>query len=123
MKTIFRFLGLSLVVAAGAVAGFGQTPAPTPDPVCADVDGQNALYTPFTELYNKKTTADIDKAIELGKSFLEKFGACESVKEQVAFVKGWVPKLEKRKGDVAIAARYKRFDDAVTAKNWDEAFA
>ena len=124
MKTIFRFLSLALVVAAGAVAGFGQTPAATPDPVCADVDGQNAIYTPFTQIYNKKpyTVADADKAIELGKSFLEKFGNCEPVKEQVDFVKAWVPKLEKRKVDLVVGEKYKRFNDAVNSKNWDVAF-
>ncbi|HKX84297.1 MAG TPA: hypothetical protein VJL58_08760, partial [Pyrinomonadaceae bacterium] len=118
MKTIFRFLSLALVVSFGAVAGFAQDQ-------CADVDGQNAIYTPFTEVYNKKpyTIADTDKAIELGKSFLEKFGSCESVKDQVTFVKGWVPKLEERKGRLVTGAKYDRFDNGVKAKNYDEAFA
>jgi hypothetical protein len=125
MKTIFRFFSLAVVVAAGAVVGFAQTTAPTPDPGCADVDGQNAIYTPFTETYNKKpyTIADTQKAMELGKSFLEKFGSCEPVKEQLDFVKQWIPKLEKRKADLTTGAKYDRFDKAVQGKNYDEAFA
>ncbi len=118
MKTIFRLSSLALVVAAGAVAGFAQDQ-------CADVDGQNALYTPFTEVYNKKpyTVADTKKAIELGKSFLEKFGTCESVKPQVDFIQPWIPRLEKRVTELVVGAKYERFDKAVQAKNYDEAFA
>lgn len=118
MKTIFRFLSLMLVVTAGAVAGFAQDQ-------CADVDGQNAIYTPFTETYNKKpyTAAETAKAIEHGKSFLEKFGSCESVKPQVDFIKGQLPRLEKRKSDLEKAAKYERFDNGVKAKNYDEVFA
>ena len=128
MKTIFRFLSLALVVAAGAVAGFGQTPAATPDPACADVDGQNALYQPFLDNYTKKSVdqATVDalgKAVESGKSFLEKYGACESVKPQVDFVKPWVPKLEKRIAEIKLAMKFDRFDKAIQAKNYDETFA
>ena len=83
MKTIFRFLNTGVmtvaILAVGAVTGFGQD-------ACADVDGQNALYTKFTENFQKKTSADIKVAMDSGKGFLEKFGECASVKEQADYI-------------------------------------
>src|SRR5688572_31869588 len=91
MKTIFRFLNAGAltvaILAVGAVTGFGQE-------ACADVDGQNALYTKFTENFQKKTSAELRIAMDSGKGFLEKYGACESVKEQADYIRPWVPKLE-----------------------------
>ena len=58
MKTIFRFLSTgaltAAIVAAAATVGFGQDAAATPSPSCADIDGHNALYTKFTEVYAKE---------------------------------------------------------------------
>lgn len=126
MKTIFRFLnGAALTVAilaVGAVAGFGQE-------VCADVDGQNALYTGFTANFQKvkyAEIADIRKAADSAKQFLEKYGACEPVKEQSDYMRPWVPKLEERIKNLEEAEilnkLYVRFDNAIKTDNAAELY-
>lgn len=120
MKTIFRFLGLGLVSTAVAAAG---TTASYAQDVCADVDGQTAAYTKFTDLYPKKAVADQKAAIEAGKQFLEKYGACETLKVQNDYLKDAVPKMEaqvkKVEEGAASSALFKRFDDAVISDNAD----
>jgi hypothetical protein len=124
MKTIFRFLNgaalIAAIIAVGAVAGFGQAE-------CADVDGQNALYTTFTANFQKKTIAEKKAAADAGKQFLEKYGACEPVKEQADYVRPWVPKLEQQIKDMEIAAdmkaKFGRFDSAITTDNSTELYA
>lgn len=124
MKTIFRFAGTGAltvaILAVGAVSGFGQD-------VCADVDGQNALYTKFTENFQKKTSADLRIALDSAKGFLEKYGECTSVKEQADYMKPWVPKLEenvKRVGEAEVLGPlYTRFDNAIKADNAAEVYS
>src|SRR5688500_7851704 len=92
MKTIFRSLSMAAVVAVVAVTGaFAQN-------VCDDLDGATAKYDAFIAGYNKNKIEDLPTlktALASGKEFLEKWGACESWKDQVAFVKPWVPRVEK----------------------------
>ena len=124
MKTIFRFLNAVAmtvaVLAVGAVAGFAQDQ-------CADVDGQNASYTKFTAVYNKRTVADMETALSSGKEFLEKYGTCESVKEQADFVRPHVQRIEKElplaRNREKLAPLFKRFDAAIVADNGDEIYA
>lgn len=121
MKTIFRFLSLAVVFAGlGASAAFAQD-------ACADVDGQTALYTKVTETYNKTTIPERKIAVETGKQFLEKYGACTTLKEQIDFVKAQVPASEKwiaakETGD-ANKALFAKYDGGVQAKNYDNAYA
>ncbi len=107
-------------MAAGTTAGFAQD-------ACADADGQAAVYTKFTDLYPKRSIPDRKAAIEAGKQFLEKYGSCESVAEQAKYIKENIPAMEKRLKDAEIAAErsaiLSRFDAAIPAKNWDEAYA
>ncbi|CAN5440275.1 hypothetical protein BH18ACI3_BH18ACI3_17030 [soil metagenome] len=124
MKTIFRFLGLGLVstavAAAGTTAGYAQDP-------CADVDGQTAVYTKFTEAFPKTTIADRKVAIEAGKQFIEKYGSCETVKEQSDYLKAAVPKLEElvvQEGNrIKTASMFARFDSGINSDNADEIYA
>jgi len=127
MKTIFRFLNtgalLVAILALGAVAGFGQEP-------CADVDGQNAQYTVFTANFQKTKVAelpDIKKAADAGKAFLEKYGACEPVKEQADYIRPWVPKLEERikllEKKAIMDPLFLRFDNAIKTDNAPELYA
>src|SRR5829696_10081031 len=89
MKTIFRFLSLAAVFAGlGASAAFAQD-------ACADVDGQTAIYTKITADYQAKTVEGKKNALAAGKEFLEKYGACEALKDQLDFVKPQVARLEK----------------------------
>ena len=124
MKTIFRFLSLAVLaagfIAAGNTTGFAQD-------ACADVDGQTALYTKFTGVYGKNDEASLRTAVDSGKQFLEKYGACEPVKEQADYLKKAVPALEKQLSDVVDRANVskilKSFDDAVKAEKYDDAYA
>lgn len=128
MKTIFRFSGLAVLVAA--FGGFAATAAFAQDP-CADADGQAALYTKFTELYPKTDLASRKEAVSTAKQFLEKYGACEPVKEQNDYFKTAIPAIEKLIKDEEarneLKALFARFDAAVsqqpTTTKPDEVFA
>jgi hypothetical protein len=103
---------------AAIVAGIAVTGAFAQN-VCDDLDTPTARYETFTNNYQKNTEAELTSAIAAGKEFLEKWGACESWKEQVAFVKPWVPKLEERLARIKEGPMWKAFDDAVNADNID----
>lgn len=137
MKTIFRFAGsgmlLAAVIALGSMVTFAQDAAATPSPACADVDGQTAVYTKFTGIYNKKDVAEMKNALATGKEFLEKYGACETLKEQTDFVKPHVARLEKAipaaEKQATFGPLFTRFDAGIgtetgpNAKSPDEVYA
>ena len=127
MKTIFRFLNAGAltvaILAFGAVAGFGQDN-------CGDVDGQNALYTDFTANFQKTKAADladIKKAANSAKAFLEKYGTCDTVKEQADYMRPLVPKLEERikriEYSIVMDPLFVRFDNAIKTDNAAEVYA
>ena len=130
MKTINRFLSTGVLMAAflaiGSLTGFGQDAAAA-NPNCADIDGHNAVYTTFTGIYNKKAVADMEKALSIGKEYLEKWGSCEGFKEQVDFVRPHVQRIEKALPTLRRAQEmgpmFKRFDAGITADNGDEIYA
>lgn len=106
-------MSMAAVVAVVAVTGaFAQN-------VCDDLDAATAKYDAFIAGYQKKTEAELVTTIAAGKEFLEKWGACESWKEQVAFVKPWVPRLEVTLGQVKDGPMFEAFDKAVVADNID----
>lgn len=113
------------MVLALVLAGIAVTGAMAQDDACADIDGATSVYNKFIENYNKKPPAVADKqsAIDAGKQFLEKWGACESWKEQVAFVRPWIKKLGTQIDEIKLNEQYKAFDTAMQAKNWDGVFA
>jgi hypothetical protein len=123
MKTIFRHLNTGLLLAAvlalGAVAGFAQDP-------CADTAGIAALDAKFRENYDK----DLAKrkiAVEAGKQYIEKYAACAPSKEFVDYLNSYLPGMEKAIKDeeekVAMASVLKKFNDGLTAKNWNDVYA
>ncbi|HKP68289.1 MAG TPA: hypothetical protein VJV05_03330 [Pyrinomonadaceae bacterium] len=124
MKTIFRFMGTGVMaaalMAAAATLTFGQDPPVS----CADVDGHNALYTKFTEVYAKKTVPEMESALTTGKEYLEKYGSCEAFKEQVDFVKPHVARIEKAlpaaKEGAALKPHFDKFDAGLKAGNADD---
>ncbi|MEO5858108.1 MAG: hypothetical protein ABIR33_04080 [Pyrinomonadaceae bacterium] len=123
MRTIFRSLSMAAIVAGIAVSGaFAQN-------VCDDLDGATAKYDGFLKTYastDVKQLPAIKASLADGKEFLEKWGACESWKEQVAFVKPWVPRVEKKVVDmdkfVQLQPKFDRFDAAIKADNIDEIY-
>lgn len=124
MKTIFRFLSLGALltafIAAGTTASYAQE-------ACADVDGQTALYTKFTASYAKKTAAELKPALATGKEFLEKYGACETLKDQIAFVQPQVQRIEKLIPELEKAEKltplFARYDAGIKSDNADEVYA
>lgn len=113
MKSIFRSLSMVAFVVAVAVTGsYAQT-------ACDDLDTPTAKYTTFTENYQKNDIPALESAVAAGKEFLEKWGDCEGWKEQVAFVKPWVPRIEKKIEDLKFAPTFEAFDKAVIADDID----
>jgi len=124
MKTIFRISGLAVLTAAfvgvGATATFAQDN-------CADADGQAATYAKFTELYPKTDLPTREEALSTAKSFVEKYGACEPVKEQNDYFKKAIPAMEaaiaKIKEAQWLKERFDRFDAGIKANNADDVYA
>lgn len=118
MKTIIRFFSMLALVGGIAVTGaLAQN-------VCDDLDTPTAQYNKFLELYNKKpfNVTEAQDAVNTGKAFLEKFGACEAWKDQVAFVKPHVTRLEGAVERAKFAVNFENFDKAVNADNTDEIY-
>lgn len=121
MKTIFRSLGMGvLLTGVMAVGAYAQEPA-----ACAETgaaDAQAALQDKIRESYAK----DKKTAIDAGKQLLEKYGSCAFSAEFVAWLNPQLPKWEASIKDAEVAAVrsaiLKRFDAAIPAKNWDEAY-
>jgi len=124
MKTIFKSFGLgallTALLAVGGISAFGQDQ-------CADVDTMNATYQAVLDNYKSADPATFQKAVDSGKQFLEKWGACDVAKQNADWIKGNMPKWEaKLKGLQVDAVRgpiLKRFDTAIQGSNWDEAYA
>lgn len=124
MNKIFRLSGLAIFSLAVLIFSTGQTFAQDP---CADADAQTALYTKFTGLYSKTDMDSRREAISTAKQFLEKYGACDGLKEQNDYFKTAIPALEKsvKASDDAAAmkALFTRYDAAVNSDNAGEIFA
>jgi len=119
MKTIFRTFGLGAVLTAlfavGGISAFGQSDN------CADVDGMNANYQAVLDNYKSADT--LQKAVDAGKQFLEKYGSCDVAKQNADWIKGKMPGWEATLKNAPKVAALKKFDASIQAKNWDDAYA
>ena len=125
MKTIFRVLTLGFLMSAVPAASvFAQD-------VCAEVEAQQALYKQFTDNIPsntaKKTIDERKVAIQAGKQYVEKYGACKDSEQIVSYLKTNLPAMEKAINDEqakqATGALYTRFDKAIDAANTTEIFS
>jgi hypothetical protein len=121
MKTIFRVLMLGMMMTTtSAVSVFAQD-------VCAEVEAKQALYKQFTDNFADKTIEKRQTAVDAGKQYLGKYGACADDKAIVDYLNANIPAMEKRiegeKKGVAKTALYKRFDDSVTASRTADIFS
>src|SRR5512134_2015262 len=91
MKTILRFGGLGMLLAA--FVAVGAVPASAQD-VCSNTAEIEALDAKIRENYPKIETREI--ALNSGKEFLEKFGACADVADFVNWLKPQIPTWEKQ---------------------------
>jgi len=134
MKTIFRSVNIAVlltaIMALGAVAAVAQdpTPAPPANAACNEAAAITDLDGKVRAAWADKTLAGKKNFVNTGKQFLEKYGACDSQKEFVDWLKVKVPDTEtKTIPDMEKGAQeqalVKRFDDGLKAKNWDEVYA
>ncbi len=123
MKTIFRSLGFGIMLAA--VFAVGSTSALAQDP-CADTAGQTELDGIFRAKY-AGNLADRKAAVDAGKQFLEKYGACDSTKDFSDYLKSYLPPMEKKIKDEEEGAAFKKiidtFNTGLKNKNWNDVYA
>ncbi|HLM61543.1 MAG TPA: hypothetical protein VK308_12125, partial [Pyrinomonadaceae bacterium] len=121
MKTIFRNLGFgALMTGVALVSG---TTALAQD-VCAEVEAKQALYAQFTANFDKKEIEKRKVAVDAGKQYVQKYGACEDDKAIVTYLNQNVPPMEKAIRDAEVGAARNailvRFDTAAKSKNVPE---
>lgn len=119
MKTIFRNLGLGVLMAGCAAVAATTTFAQ--DPCTAEIEAKQALYKQFTDNFDKKEVEKKKVAVTSGKQYVEKYAACADDKAIVDYINGQVPSLEtsikKIEANVKTDALFKRFDTAVKGTN------
>ncbi|MDQ2747457.1 MAG: hypothetical protein M3T96_09375 [Acidobacteriota bacterium] len=134
MKTIFRNLGLGILMAGCVVVtgtqAFAQD-APAAD-VCKEIEPQQALYKQFTDnippTVAKPTVEQTETAIKAGDEYVQKYGACPDSKTIVDYFKQYLPGMKKGVEDQKAAAIKQvkaqetgkllaRFDAALKANN------
>lgn len=110
--------------AVSAVSVFAQD-------VCTEIEAKQALYKQFTDNIPsntaKKTIDERKTAIQAGKQYVDKYGACADDKQIVDYLKTNVPTMEKAiKDEEAILAKgslYKGFDAAVEGNKTADIFS
>ena len=108
----------AVFVAAGSTVTFAQAGCDNPEEI-------EALDKKIRENYGKAATLKV--AIDAGKQFLEKYGACEAPKEFADWVKAQLPGWETRYAKItegeSMKKLFARFDAGITGDNADEVFA
>ena len=138
MKTIFRFLGVVMVLAVlGSAAIFAQdTPAaPAAPGPCDNIEAREALEAKVRTNFDNKDYKIRQLAVDAGEEYIKTYGACEAqpIKDFIAYLNGYLPSTKKwiadTKKNSELAALFIRFDnalknDAVTKTgNWDEVYS
>jgi hypothetical protein len=122
MNSKVRKIGLAMLavmfIAAGAVSSYAQAG-------CDDTDAINALDAKIRE--GIKKTSTLKTAIDAGKEFLEKFGACEATKEFTDWLKAqmpsWEPRYKKYVDAQELGALFKTFDDGINGQKYDDVYS
>lgn len=120
MKSVFRFSVIGVLTLAFAGASFAQDP-------CADLEGNQAKYKEFTDVYSDTSIPGREKALAAAKSYVSTYEKCEDFKQQVDYFKGYIPTaeeqlkkaIEKRDFDAIVT----RFNNSLKAGTWDEVYA
>lgn len=120
MKSVFRFSVIATLTLAFAGASFAQDP-------CADLEGNQAKYKEFTDVYADTSIPGREKALAAAKSYVSTYEKCEDFKQQVDYLKGYIPPAEKGLKDAIEAKKledlYARFNKGLEVANWDEVYA
>jgi hypothetical protein len=117
MKTILRILVLGFMMTAFTAVGATVVSA---QDVCAEVEAKQALYKQITDNY--AGTAEKKKtAIEAGKQYVSKYGACADDKEIVSYINKSILPMEadliKAEEAGKKGALYTKFDSEIKASN------
>lgn len=123
MKTILRILTLGIFMTAltivSATSAFAQD-------VCTEIEAKQALYADFTKNY-AGTLEQRKAAIQAGKQYVSKYGACAEDKEIVSYLNTNIPPMEKaiadEEGKAKKATLYSNFNTAAKGKNTADIFA
>lgn len=123
MKTISKVLSLGILMSAltagSATSVFAQD-------ACADVEAKQAIYKKFTDNYAGKLDQK-KAAIEAGKEYVSKYGACPDDKQIVDYLNANLPKLEETvnaaEANNKTQKMYSDFDAALKAKNTANIFS
>ena len=119
MRRIVRSIGLGMLAAMMlAASSFAQAG-------CDDTDAINALDAKIRANYPKAATRK--EAINAGKEFLEKFGACEATKEFTDWLKPQMPKWEESVKNFETGqkmnALFTKFDTGINEKKYDDVYS
>lgn len=120
MNKFLRVLGLGLMVATFAFAGFAQTPQ----------DEKTKLYNTYIEKYQSDKVSDLQAALDAAKEYIAKYKDDEA---QVEYFKEAIPTLEAaiktkdlqklaKDEKAAWLALLNKVVAASNSKNWDQAF-
>jgi hypothetical protein len=122
MMSKVRKIGLATLAAVFIAAGAGSSYAQAG---CDDTDAINALDARIRTNYPKVATRQ--EAVNAGKEFLEKFGACEATKEFTDWLKPLIPKWEDsvKKEDFRkkMNELFTKFDQGINNKKYDDVYS
>ncbi len=111
---------MAAIFAVGAMTIFAQD-------TCEDTEAQTTLGDKFRAEYPLRDIPGRKRAVETGKQFLEKYGACESAKDLSDYLKTTLPIMENNLKTIVDAeaknALLLRFDTALKTKNWDGVYS
>jgi hypothetical protein len=111
---------LAAMFAVGSTAVLAQDP-------CADTAGQTELDGIFRAKYASKDRAERKAAVEAGKQFLEKYGACEVTKDFSDYLKSYLPGMEDTIKKEEEAEKFQKlvntFNAGLKSKNWNDVYS
>lgn len=120
MKSVFRFSVIATLTLAFAGASFAQDP-------CADLEGNQAKYKEFTDVYADTSLPGREKALTVAKSYVSTYEKCEDFKQQVDYLKGYIPTAEEQLNKIKIKGQFDeivgRFNNSLKGGVWDEVYA
>jgi hypothetical protein len=128
MKTIFRNLAFgALMAGCAAVSASSSFAQDAPADVCKEVEAKQAVYAQFTSNFDKKEIDKRKTAVDAGKQYIQKYGACADDKAIVDYLNANLPGMEEKIKKEEQAAGEKaiidRFNNSAKAKNVSEIFA
>jgi hypothetical protein len=117
MKRVFKFFAMKIIVIAFCLFGASSIFAQDLVKEC------ETLYNQFLIQYHGDDIDKIKKIAGMAKEYLEKCGDLKGNEAVKAYLIKQIPRVEQRIKEIEVGKIVARFNSAVPAKNWDEAFA